>query len=196
MTVLRVLPFVLGAVIGCGRSQLEMGEIGDPDAGLGPDPDDPDPRDPPTGTTTPCEPETEVCDGRDNDCDEQIDEGLPVTPCPNGGASYCVGGVQTECPRACAVCQPNSTRVCFVSYCTIWGEQRCESDGRAWRRCREEAPPSACASDENGFGGAADSVDAEQCCIDQGFCCEDYWDVDGDGDTDEMVGSCDGVSCG
>jgi len=195
----RTVLAVLLLVLGCGRSALDFGDLG-PDASVLEDPVDPDDPDDPDlpdpDPIVPCVPADERCDGIDNDCDAQIDEGLPAEPCPNGGASYCVGGRRTECPRGCAVCQPGSERVCFVSYCTIWGEQQCESDGRGWRRCREQEPPDACKSDDNGFGGASDSEEAERCCIEEGFCCEDYWDLDGDGDTDEMVGACDGVSCG
>ncbi len=185
---------VILVLAGCGRSGLSV-----PDDELIPgdpfDPSDPDEPDP-LPEEDPCEPSEEVCNGVDDDCDEQVDEGQPAVACENGGDSYCVNGTYSECPRACQTCQPNSQRVCFVSYCTIWGEQRCDSDGRAWENCREDPPPAACRSDENGFGGAADGPETEECCIEQGFCCEDYWDLDDDGDTDEMVGACDGVSCG
>src|SRR5262249_33825562 len=47
---------------------------------------------PPPGTTTGgvCVPSPETCNGLDDDCNGQIDDGLPAIPCPGGGARYCV----------------------------------------------------------------------------------------------------------
>ncbi len=48
-----------------------------------------------------CSPSTEVCDGADNDCDFQIDEGLGTTICGVGACEVtqanCIGGVPHTC---------------------------------------------------------------------------------------------------
>jgi hypothetical protein len=31
--------------------------------------------------------------------------------------------------------------------------------------------------------------------MDRGDCCQDHWDLDGDGDVSESVGACDDVTC-
>jgi hypothetical protein len=36
---------------------------------------------------------------------------------------------------------------------------------------------------------------AEACCIDQGYCCQDQWDLDGDGDGWESLGNCVDIVC-
>jgi hypothetical protein len=36
---------------------------------------------------------------------------------------------------------------------------------------------------------------AEACCIDQGFCCQDFYDIDRDGDNWESLGSCIDIVC-
>jgi hypothetical protein len=40
-----------------------------------------------------------------------------------------------------------------------------------------------------------DSPQLERCCIDEGYCCLDEHDLDGDGDTGEMLGNCEHLSC-
>ena len=138
-----------------------------------------------------CLPTGEICNGRDDDCDGDIDE-VAAIPCPNGGFRYCVSGSMSECPRRCDVCMPGSERVCFVSYCTYWGVQTCASDGRSFSYCRERAAPWVC-------DGVVDkyqfSAELEQCCLDNGYCCVDQFDLDGDGNVSEMLGNCEDLLC-
>jgi hypothetical protein len=154
---------------------------------------------PPQPTTNPneptsspsCTPVPEACNGRDDDCNGEVDD-LPGEPCPGGGFRYCVAGQLSSCPRSCQVCVPGSVRICQNTYCTFWGEQECTADGLGFGRCRERRPPASCAdiaSEEQ------DSAELEQCCIDDGYCCLDSHDLDGDGNRSEMLGACDGVRC-
>jgi len=138
-----------------------------------------------------CTPEPETCNGRDDDCDGEVDE-VPAEPCPGGGFRYCVAGQLSSCPRSCQACVPGSVRICQNTYCTFWGEQECSADGQGFGPCRERRPPPNCAgvaSEEK------DSPELEQCCIDDGYCCVDSHDLDGDGDHHDMVGACQGVVC-
>jgi hypothetical protein len=149
---------------------------------------------PPPGTTTggPCVPSPETCNGLDDDCNGQIDDGLPAIPCPGGGARYCVAGRMSACPERCEVCIPGSEIVCFNSYCLYWGVRTCAADGKGFGPCREQHPPAPCA------GTARDNKDSpelERCCLDHGYCCTDRHDLDGDGDTTELLGACGGVLC-
>lgn len=80
---------------------------------------------------------------------------------------------------------------CFVSYCTFWGEQTCTADGRSVGAGSEQRVPAECA----GIGSAHDIAALERCCIDNGYCCVDREDLDGDGDRSEMLGECGDVRC-
>jgi hypothetical protein len=139
-----------------------------------------------------CQPQPEVCNGRDDDCDGKVDEDLAPVPCPNGGNRYCVAGRLSECPRVCEVCRPGSQRVCTISYCTYWGAQTCASDGRSFGLCRERPVPPECEAISK---SKRKSAELERCCIDNGYCCLDEYDLDGDGDRTEMLGRCGGVTC-
>jgi hypothetical protein len=139
-----------------------------------------------------CQPQAEVCNGRDDDCDGQTDEDLPAIPCPDGGNRYCVGGRYSECPRRCEVCVPGSRRICFVSFCTYWGSQACAADGRSFGACRESTAPQSC---DQVVRDKKKSPELEQCCLDSGFCCLDEFDLDHDGDRTEMLGRCAAVEC-
>jgi hypothetical protein len=139
-----------------------------------------------------CQPKPEVCNGQDDDCDGKIDEDLAPVPCPNGGNRYCVAGRMSECPRVCEICRPGSRRVCFISYCTYWGAQTCASDGRSFGLCRESPVPAEC---ESIARSKKRSPELERCCIDNGYCCLDEYDLDGDGDRTEMLGRCGAVTC-
>ncbi len=140
-----------------------------------------------------CHPQPETCNGVDDDCNGKVDDGLPAIPCPNGGERYCVSGSYSACPRRCEVCVPGSERECFTSFCTFWGTQSCASDGRSFGPCKESTVPAECKAitDQDKH-----SPELETCCIAQGLCCLDEFDLDNDGDRTEMLGRCDSVTCG
>jgi hypothetical protein len=139
-----------------------------------------------------CKPQPEICNGADDDCDGKVDEDQAAIPCPNGGERYCVAGRLSECPRVCDVCRPGSRRVCFISYCTYWGAQTCAADGRSFGLCRESPVPPEC---EGVAKSKKKSPELERCCLDNGYCCRDEYDLDGDGDRGEMLGRCGAVTC-
>jgi hypothetical protein len=117
--------------------------------------------------------------------------GMPAVPCPAGGYQYCVAGHYSECPKRCGLCVPGSTRVCFMTYCWRWGTQTCAADGLSFGFCKEHSPPSQCASIAQ---QDKTSPELEQCCIDNGYCCEDLFDLNGDGNNGDLIGSC-GKTC-
>ncbi len=162
-----------------------------PDAEVGEDGQLVDPPPPPPPIVPGCEPTEEVCNGVDDDCNGEVDEVAPL-PCPGGGDRYCVAGRFSECPSRCETCMPGTERVCFISYCTYWGVQTCAADGRAFSACREKDAPQVCRSVVNEDGN---SPELEQCCLDNGYCCVDEFDLDGDGNKREMIGQCDEVEC-
>jgi len=87
---------------------------------------------------------------------------------------------------------PGSERICFLSYCKYWAVQTCTADGKAFGKCKELDPPSECS------GVAKDkkySKELEQCCLDNGYCCLDEFDLDNDGNDGEMIGNCEEVLC-
>ena len=142
--------------------------------------------DPPT-----CQPSPETCNGRDDDCNGAVDD-LPAQKCPGGGFQFCVAGRLSACPRRCDVCVPGGVRVCENSFCSFWGEQECAADGQGFGNCREAMPPPECAdvAKKN-----KNSKELEQCCVDNGYCCLDEHDLDGDGDRREMLGECGDIAC-
>jgi hypothetical protein len=129
----------------------------------------------------------------DDDCDGRVDEDIAAVPCPGGGSRYCVAGQLSACPQRCEVCLPGSRRMCLVPYCTFWGTQVCSGDGRSWSRCYEVPAPPECTAVAR---DKKRSAELERCCVDNGFCCLDEFDLDGDGNREEMLGRCDSVKCG
>jgi hypothetical protein len=140
-----------------------------------------------------CKPQPETCNGVDDDCNGAVDDGLPPIPCPEGGDRYCVAGAYSDCPRRCDVCVPGSKRTCITSFCTFWGSQACAADGRSFGACKETLAPPEC---QGVASQMQRSPQLEQCCIDNGFCCVDEFDLDHDGDRTEMLGRCESVVCG
>jgi hypothetical protein len=194
---------------GCSRTGLDAEGFDAPeDAGIdfrsatdaiGHDRDAKEPEAAPDTLTSPdtspdprCIPTEETCNGIDDDCNGQVDDGIAPVPCPSGGFRYCVGGRSSACPTRCEVCVPGSQRVCFISYCLYWGIQTCAADGRSFGPCREQRPPTACDGTARTHGA---SRELEQCCVDNGYCCLDAYDLDGDGNRGDVLGSCGGVSC-
>jgi len=145
----------------------------------------------PTTQPKPCVAVPEECNGRDDDCDGAIDN-LPAEACPGGGFRFCVAGRLSVCPRRCDVCVPGSVRVCENSFCSFWGEQECAADGQGFGNCREAVPPPECAATAKKFES---SRQLEQCCLDNGYCCLDEHDLNGNGNRREMLGACGDVTC-
>jgi len=187
-------------LLSCGRTGLDADGIEEPgiDGGAIRVPENEASTDagavvPSEASPAPCVPSPEVCNGVDDDCNGLVDDGLTPVPCPGGGARYCVAGRMSACPARCEVCIPGSQVVCFNSYCLYWGVKTCAADGKGFGPCHEQHPPSECA------GIARDQMDSpelERCCIDNGYCCMDRHDLDGDGDRNELLGACGGVTCG
>jgi len=117
---------------------------------------------------------------------------MPPIPCPGGGFEYCVAGAYSACPRRCDLCVPGSQQVCFLTYCHAWGVQTCAADGQSFGYCQEQSPPTQCASiaDQDQV-----SVALEQCCIDNGYCCADAFDLNGNGMKGDPIGQCSQVAC-
>jgi hypothetical protein len=185
------LAAVAAGVTGCGRTGLDLpdelalaGDV-EQDAGVDALPDAP-----PDAFEAAAAHEAAAPPAMTTSIDPCADK--PPVPCPGGGFEYCVAGHYSECPKRCAACVPGSTRVCFITYCKSWGVQTCASDGLSFGVCEESSPPAQC-------GSTADSDKAspalEQCCIDSGNCCQDLYDLNGNGDTSDQVGNCTGTTC-
>ena len=199
----------IGLTLSCGRSELfaasgasgaddggsETGVAvtGPAERGIVPTPIEPAGASAPDAVTpnSVCEPTEEVCNGVDDDCNDVVDDLSPI-PCAEGGAQYCVAGAWSECPRRCQACLPGSERICFVAFCSHWAVQTCAADGRAFGACREVHVPQECESVSIEY---QDSPELEQCCIDNGYCCRDSFDLDGDGNRAEVLGDCEEVQC-
>ena len=125
----------------------------------------------------------ERCNGIDDDCDGEVDEDL-VQDCDEFGRRTCVDGEWTDC-HECTVCIPGSRRFCDTPSHDNWGEQICNDDGDGWGECYEISAPSGC----EGY------VYDQHCCLEEGHCCQDWQDFDGDGDYNDTVGACDDIIC-
>ena len=128
----------------------------------------------------------EVCNCIDDNCNGLVDEDLirDCTVAGQIGHQMCVDCRWTEC-LTCTVCIPGATRFCDTpTYCS-WGEQRCNATGSDWGTCYETSPPAGC----SGF------MYDQECCVRTGNCCQDWIDMDGDGDWNDSVGACENVVC-
>ncbi len=80
------------------------------------------------------------------------------------------------------ICVPGSIRYCDTPTYCAWGEQICNDRGDGWGACYETTPPVGCA------GYYYDP----SCCAEVGACCQDFYDSDRDGDTNDSLGNCSG----
>jgi hypothetical protein len=128
----------------------------------------------------PCTPGTEICDGKDNDCDEQIDEVAGGCACNDGEVQDCYTG-------------PRGTE--NVGECH-GGTQTCE-DGQ-WSACEDEVLPGreSCNSLDDDCNDAEDDMGTQSC--GNGACMATV-DVCVDGQTQQCVPGqpglevCDGI---
>jgi hypothetical protein len=118
-----------------------------------------------------CLPEEEVCDGRDNDCDGEVDEGFDKT-------------LPESCGELCVVCEyPNAVARCVDGRCAMGP---CEEgwhdlDGRTTNGCEYACTPTGeevCDGRDNDCDGAID--EGLVCCpddmvlVDGLFCLDRY----------------------
>jgi len=124
----------------------------------------------------------EICNGKDDDCDDAVDEGIQPQPCPCGnGHEVCNNGDWVGCVDA--GCNVGTTRWCDDPQYCHWGIQTCEADpdgvGR-WGACTETTSrPDGCSS----------TIYDPDCCVSAGECCQDAFD------SWESTGNC-GEQCG
>lgn len=91
------------------------------------------------------------------------------------------------------VCTPGSWRysVDDGGYGSLWAIPYCNEDGSGWGRTYEiPAIPEPCDLIDHWY-----SPPAQECCIEQGWCCQDMWDMDSDGDIWESLGRCPDPIC-
>ena len=87
------------------------------------------------------------------------------------------------------VCVPRDERYCDPPVTGGWGQQTCLEDGSGWGSCDEVLPPEECESFmEYGEEG-------QRCCMEHRLCCQDYWDLDLDGERRDSIGACE-EDCG
>ncbi len=92
-------------------------------------------------------------------------------------------------PSEC--CIPGAWRYCVTNDFGRWGIHYCEESGEFWGPCSEiTSIPAECAHIDSWF-----SPMAEACGVENGFCCQDTWDLDHDGDFGEALGDCIDIVC-
>jgi hypothetical protein len=129
-------------------------------------------------------------DGADADADADADDD-DVDGGSGSADADDAADADVEGDASARTCVPGTCRYCDDPYYSAIGTQVCAADGSAWGPCREtpHGPP------ECVDAGVWYSPDVERCCVERGYCCQDMWDLDGDGDTWESHGACDSGGC-
>ena len=147
-----------------------------------------------------CVPSTEVCDGRDNDCDGQSDEGgvCSVPPPPSGG--WTIGSLALSCTvngQGCSVLSDATSGTCrTVTWNSPAGQVRVQGcdKGDGWVELYKLSYPSGstmsacfangCVTHANGFARFQPVVTPPPACVPSTEVC-DGRDNDCDGQSDE-----------
>jgi hypothetical protein len=185
---------------GCGPSE----ECGDDGAGDGTDDDCDGQVDegctcPSPGATQPCYDGVPanrgngICTDGEQTCTEfntwgacEGGSGPQPEVCGDDVDQDCSGADETCCePFPECFCVPGAARYCDDPIYCRWGIQYCNDAGTAWGTCVETDPPEGCS-------GMMYDV---SCCVTVGACCQDYFDIDTDGDNQESMGECIDILC-
>lgn len=118
------------------------------------------------------------CDGGSGPEPEVCDDGIDQS-CSGADEDCCI-------PYPECVCVPGAVRYCDEPGYCYWGTQVCRDDGLGWGTCTEISPPAGCETHH---------IYNVECCISIGGCCQDFWDIDGDGDNMESMGDCSDIAC-
>lgn len=124
------------------------------------------------------------------DADECIQDSQDLDG--DGDTWESIGTCRMVCPVQGCLCYPGAHRWCMLGHISWWGLQYCQEDALTWGRCSvvSELPGYEVCSEEGWF-----SPEFETCMVDRDACIQDMYDLDGDGDTWESLGGCEGIVC-
>ena len=164
-----------------------------PDLPAGPRTGSPPELPPPPPDGPVCVPKGETCNGADDDCDGRgRREDRPRSPAPTA-ATASASAATTPNARAAArsACRAASAPASRRS-ARSGAPRRAPTTGMSFGACKESHAARACREIANRM---MRSPELEECCIDNGYCCVDEFDLNNNGDRTEMLGRCEAVMC-
>jgi hypothetical protein len=125
----------------------------------------------------------EICDGKDNDCDENFDEFIPAVPCGFNGVGECRMGTE-----ACNNGVPECTGAVYPTFELCDGlDQDCNGQNTNTYDLMTDVRNCGTCGFECAVPNARPKCEAGNCEI--GSCLPDYWDVD------DLVAGCEYGPC-